>query len=59
MSEKRTGHVRIDRANNTYAIPSDEVEEFDYECDTAVMAESDEAIGLWIDIKTKWKKYKV
>jgi hypothetical protein len=52
-----TAHVRQDKEGNIYAIPSAEINEFDNDCDEAVYAEHDEAIGLWIDIKTKWKRF--
>jgi hypothetical protein len=54
-----TAHVRQDRDGNVYTIPQSEIAQFDWDCDTAVAADPDEAIGLWIDIKTKYKNYMV
>jgi len=58
MSERKIEHARQDREGSAYRIPAEDIKDFDYECDCAVSAPSDEAIGLWIDIKTKWKRFK-
>jgi len=54
-----TGHVRQDKEGNIYTLPSQEILGFDRDCDDAVIADADEAIGLWIDIKTKYKRFMI
>lgn len=49
--------TRIDRDGNEYILPETEAIDFDIDADEATNAEPDEAIGLWIDIKTKFKRF--
>jgi len=49
--------VRQDREGNVYELPEVVAIDFDIDADEAVRSEPDEAIGLWIDIKTKYKRY--
>lgn len=51
--------TRIDRDGNEYILPEPELIDFDIDTDEATNAEPDEAIGLWIDIKTKYKNFMV
>jgi len=54
-----TGYKRYDPYGNIYVIPEEHIIDFDNLCDGAIEAEPDEAIGLWIDIKTRFKKWMV
>ena len=50
---------RQDKEGNVYALPESLQYRFDADCDEAVIAQPEEAIGLWIDIKTNYESYKV